>query len=127
LQSSGWIRDGAKAEIECHRVEALVWKREVLGVYLREAHRPAVLRRLLSGEPKHAQAGVDPDDLDRKRVVGQAEPGAEADVEHAAGHALPHPPPPPLEHALGDHRPTVIPGRIAVVEPPHPSQLRHSA
>jgi hypothetical protein len=64
LESSGWIRDGAETEVECHGIKALVRKRQVLRVYLYQPHRPAALHGLLSSEPKHAHAGVDADHLD---------------------------------------------------------------
>ena len=84
-----------------------------------EIRVPAGARSGRARDPQHPPARVDAHHVDSLRVVGQAQPRAEGDVQGAPGHHLPHPLPPAAQHPRsesGCHR-RVVAAWVAVVNP----------
>src|SRR5207245_6872788 len=105
--------------VESDRIEHAVVERHVLRIHHLNLGFVTGVASESPADREHPRADINADHLDVSWIFGDAQPGAEADVEHPTAHRLPHLPPPPAEHPLCEsrlHR-AVVELRIAVIDP----------
>ncbi len=95
----------------------MVGQRQVLGVH--DSHVSLAVTRTSEPPPnlEHLRAHVDTDHPHVGWVVGDAQPGPEAHVQHQSAHGLPHLPPPAARHPIREprrHRTVVGVGVVVV-------------